>query len=341
MKLNWKLIIIHILLWMLYILIWGFMDMIYAPTFWDTVDGNIIGSLSYCPGIYINMYFLIPYFLLENRRVLYVFLLTVLILANSYFSAQIFSYYYLHHHIPTSEFFASMQGMGSTGSEFLIILGFSMCFYFINQWYVKERRLRELESTNLRVELDLLKGQINPHFLFNALNSIHVLIRKDNEKAIETLEKFSDLLSHQIYDVKKEWVPLETEIKNLSNFIQLQELRFSNHVNVQWQVNGEPTGLKVPPMLFLNFVENAFKHGVSNKEEMTKVEVLLDIRESYLEFSCINSVTDEGLRHEGEGLGLSNVRRRLELLYPGKHQLEIEKNAQEFSVNLQINLNGN
>jgi len=338
MKINVRLILLHLFIWMLYIIVWGLRDMAYAPTFWDTIDGNLIGSIWYSIGVYINFYLLIPFLLLKNRKPVYIFSTLVLIVLISYLSAQTFSLYYVEIHEPTSEFFDSLEGFASTGSEFLIVLGFSTCLYFINEWYVKERRLKELESASLRAELDLLKGQINPHFLFNALNSVHVLIRKDSEKALEILEKFSDLLSHQLYDVEKEFVSLDTEIKNLANFIELQELRFSNHIKVGWKVQGETVGLKIPPMLFLNFIENAFKHSHKKDDEDAQINILLKVDKDSLEFSCVNSVTGRHVGNYNLGIGLTNIKRRLELLYPNRHTLEIERAEDQFSVNLQIRL---
>lgn len=338
MKVNLKIIFLHLFVWVLYIIIWGLRDMAYAPTFMDTIDGNLIGCLWYSVGVYLNFYLLIPFLLLKNYKSFYILSILALIVLISYLSAQSFSLYYIPIHLPTSEFFDSMEGFASTGSEFLIVLGFSTCLYFINEWYVKERKVKQLESANLRAELDLLKGQMNPHFLFNALNSVHVLIRKDKDHALEVLEKFSDLLSHQLYDVEKEFVSLEMEIRNLTNFIELQELRFSNHIKVNWKVEGETVGLKIPPMLFLNFIENAFKHSHSKDENESRIDALLKVEEDQLEFSCVNSVDGLPTDSNVPGIGLTSVQRRLEILYPKRHILQIESKEDQFSIYLQINL---
>ncbi|NVK86241.1 MAG: histidine kinase [Cytophagia bacterium] len=338
MKVNIKIILLHLFVWVLYIIVWGLRDMAYAPTFMDTIDGNLIGCLWYSVGVYINFYLLIPYLLLKDRKSFYILSILVLIVLISYLSAQTFSLYYIPIHLTTSEFFDSMEGFASTGSEFLIVLGLSTCLYFINEWYVKERRVKQLESAKLRSELDLLKGQMNPHFLFNALNSVHVLIRRDRDQALKVLEKFSDLLSHQLYDVEKEFVSLEMEIRNLTNFIELQELRFSNHIKVNWKVEGQAVGLKIPPMLFLNFIENAFKHSHTKDENEATIDVLLKVEDSQLEFSCVNSVNLLPTERNVTGIGLINVQRRLEILYPKRHLLQIERTVDQFSINLQIDL---
>lgn len=344
MKVNWKLILMHLLFWVLYLIVWGIKDMAYAPTFMDTVDGNLIGSIWYSIGVYLNLYLLIPHLLLKKQGVVYGVTLVGLILVVSYLCAQSFAYYYLSEHVPTAQFFGSVQGIANTGSDFLVVLGLSTCLYFINEWYIKERKLRELESRNLRAELDLLKGQINPHFLFNALNSVHVLIRTNPQMALKTLEKFSDLLSHQIYEVSKERVLLESEIDNLNNYVELQQLRYGNHIEVSWKVSGSRVGKRIAPMLFLNFVENAFKYSEADREDKgAKVDILLAVKNEMVTFSCVNSLKKNKPETERPepGLGLFNVRRRLEILYPGKHQLKIEQTVLEYSVYLELDLSEN
>lgn len=338
MKFNWRLILLHLLFWVLYLIIWGVRDMAYAPTFWDTIDGNFIGSIVFAFGVYFNMYILIPQLLLKNKRIAYALSILVLVLIIAFLSAQLYAFYYIDIHLGTSEFFSSFAGVAATGGDFLVVYGLATCLYFINEWYIKERKLRELETQNLKAELDLLKGQINPHFLFNALNNVHVLIRKDPEEAQTTLEKFSELLSHQIYEVNKELVSLSGEVDNLSNFIELQKMRFEDHANITWQTKGDLNGQQIAPMLFLNFVENAFKYGGAPDNEPVSIDILLKTDHELVTFSCVNSVNGTETGDGKLGVGIANVRRRLEILYPGKHRLEIENRKSTYSVNLELKL---
>lgn len=329
----------HLMFWMLYIIIWGLRDMAYAPTFRDTIDGNIVGSIIFSVGIYLNLYVLIPKFLLKNKRWLYVLGLFIVIVLMGVISSIVFGIYYKNIDLSTSVYFASTQGMVTTASDFLVILGFSTCLYFINEWYLKERKIHELENQNLKAELDLLKGQINPHFLFNALNSVHVLIRKDSDKAQKTLEKFSNLLSHQLYDVSKDKISLSDEIQNLDNFIQLQKMRYEDHVVVDWECKGVLEAKRISPMMFLNFVENAFKHGETIGTGPVKINILVNVEENNLEFSCVNSMTGTKGNSENNGLGIENIKRRLNLVYPNRHRLEIEISENTYSVHLGLSLN--
>ena len=336
MRFNWKTILWHLLFWVLYIIIWGIRDMPYAGSFVNTLDSNFIGSLLYSIGVYLNLYILVPKLLMKGKRTAYVLAVVPLVVLIGYLTAQVFSLYFLNIDLGTSQFFDSVQGMANTGGDFLVVFGLATCLYFINEWNIKERRVKELETTSLKSELELLKNQINPHFLFNALNSIHVLIRKDPEKATSTLEKFSEVLSHQIYEVKKEKIPLKEEVDNLDNFIQIQKLRKDQDVKVAWATKGEFTGLMIAPMLFLNFVENAFKY--CSGSEGIGINIKLSVTDSLLEFICINCKPEVENGKSDAGIGLANVKRRLEILYPDSHELIVDSLDDKFEVKLTLNL---
>ncbi len=337
MKFNWRTILLHLLFWVLYVIIWGVRDMAYAPSFRDTIDSNLFGSIFYSVGVYINLYLLVPLFLLKHKRWAYVASVIPLVLLIAFAAGQAFSIYFIDIDLGTSEFFGSVQGTANTAGDFLVVYGLSTCLYFINEYYIKERRVRELETISLKSELDLLKSQVNPHFMFNALNSVHVLIRKDSAKAQETLEKFSELLSHQIYEVKKESISLKKEIENLTNFIEIQKLRQNEDVQVDWDVKGKLTDLNIAPMLFLNFVENAFKHA-NAKNDKVRIQINLRVEGNLLEFVCINSANNIAMNGKKPGVGLANVRRRLEILYPDTHELIVENPLDQFEVKLTLNL---
>lgn len=341
MKPIWKTILIHLTFWLVYIVLWGIHDTAYAPTFWDTLDGNLIGSATYAIGVYLNLYILVPRLLLKGKKGPYIVLVAILVVANALLTTKVFAWHYRDIHLDTSHFFNTWQGLANTGSDFMVVYGVSTCLFLIGEWYRKDKRIHELENRNLKAELDLLKGQINPHFLFNALNSVHVLIRKDKEKAQETLEKFSDLLSHQIYDVSKDKISLEQEVRNLDNFIQLQKMRHEDHVKVNWKAKGDFIGKNISPMLFLNFVENAFKHGDMNGDGQVKIDILIIVEGNRLEFACVNSINESVNGEQKLGLGITNVKRRLDLIYPDRHELQIEEQDEVFSVNLSLDLNEN
>ena len=138
MKIMWKTILLHISLWFVYIILWGIHDMAYAPTFWDTLDGNLIGSATYAIGVYLNLYVFVPRLLLKGKMALYIAVVSVLVLANAYLTAQVFAWHYKDIHLGTSHFFDTWQGTANTGSDFLVVYGISTCLFLIGEWYRKE-----------------------------------------------------------------------------------------------------------------------------------------------------------------------------------------------------------
>ena len=220
--------------------------------------------------------------------------------------------------------------------EMVFILGTTTSLKLFKDLVLAQRRIQTLENKKLQAELDFLKAQINPHFLFNSINNIYVLTRVDPQKASETILKFSDLLSYQLYDCAKPEVSLRKEVEYLRNFLDLQRIRKEN-ANISFEVTGEPNGIMIPPFLFITFVENAVKHGNSIRED-GYIEVKMAIQEGEIEFMAVNSKGEPLPESESSGLGLENAKRRLELMYPSRHRLLIEDMADSFAVQLNIKL---
>lgn len=214
---------------------------------------------------------------------------------------------------------------------FYAISGFF--FYLLEQWLQNEK----LAKQNLQSELALLKNQINPHFLFNTLNNIDSLIKSNTEKASETLVKLSDILRYMIYDSNVAKVQLSDEIRHIESFIDLQKIQYANRELVTLSVQGNPENIPIAPMLFIPFVENAFKH-CTDKSILHAVQFSFTIRDNYVNFESVN-VSDRTQRlnkDETRGVGLNIVRRRLELIYPGRHELKIKDENNTFSVILSV-----
>ena len=220
--------------------------------------------------------------------------------------------------------------------EMVFILGTTTSLKLFKALVLAQKRIQTLENKKLQAELDFLKAQINPHFLFNSINNIYVLTRVDPKKASETILKFSDLLSYQLYDCAKPEVSLRKEVEYLRNFLDLQRIRKEN-ASISFEVTGEPNGIMIPPFLFITFVENAVKHGNSLRED-GYIEVKMAIQDKEIEFMAVNSKGEPLPESESSGLGLENARRRLDLMYPGKHRLLIEDMADSFAIQLNIKL---
>lgn len=196
----------------------------------------------------------------------------------------------------------------------------------------------ELNRKNYEVELALVKSQLSPHFLFNTINNIDVLIGIDAGKASEYLNKLSDIMRFMLYETKTELIPLEKELQYIGKYIELQKIRTANADYIAYNVTGNAAGIMVPPMLFIPFIENAFKHAVPQKSG-TGIDITLHIEEDKVIFDCRNgfAMPRQGSESVG-GLGNELMRKRLELLYPGKHQLTLAGAQNRYTVKLVLDI---
>jgi LytS/YehU family sensor histidine kinase len=220
---------------------------------------------------------------------------------------------------------------------FLVIAGAAIKLMF--DQISLQKKIAEMAKEKAEAELNFLKSQINPHFLFNSLNSVYFLIDKNNAEARQALHTFSDMLRYQLYEINGDKIPIEKEIGYLQDYVNLQKLRKDENYQVQFLCQPEVKGFSIEPLLLIPFVENAFKH-ISHKMDGNNF-VRLDLNRSngLFEFVIENS-KEEGIRTTElkGGIGLSNVKRRLELLYPGKHDLVIEDKWGLYRVKLKLNV---
>ena len=206
--------------------------------------------------------------------------------------------------------------------------------------YFKQRgdrkRLEQLEKENLEQQLEYLKYQINPHFLMNTLNNIHALVDIDPEKSKQTILELSKMMRFVLYEGNKQVVPLDREIAFLQNYIQLMKLRYTDKVKITVDVPKSLPNKEVPPLMFITFVENAFKHGVSYRQA-SFIDIAISIEEDKLVFDCRNSrIPKEDDKHGG--VGLANVKKRLELIYGNRYALDIKDEQDTYTVKLSLPL---
>ncbi len=220
---------------------------------------------------------------------------------------------------------------------FLVIAGasFKLMFDQLNL----QKKMAELGKEKAEAELNFLKSQINPHFLFNSLNAVYFLIDKNNPDARQALHKFSDMLRYQLYEANGEKIPIEKEIDYLRDYVHLQQLRKDENYKVQFNCSQDVNNFSIEPLLLMPFVENAFKH-ISHKTNGNNF-VKLDLTRSngYFEFAVENS-REKGIytTEQHGGIGMNNVKRRLELLYPDTHQLNIVDDTDIFKINLKLKI---
>lgn len=200
-----------------------------------------------------------------------------------------------------------------------------------------QQEIKALENANLNAEINLLKSQMNPHFLFNTLNGIYSLAHEKSPKTEVAILKLSEMLRYMLYESPEEKADLAKEVTYISNYIELQRMRLSDKIKIQYEVNGNPQGLHIAPFLLITFIENAFKHGVSYARP-GKINIQIRIVEKTLTLRVENPFSETD-NFTNKGLGIKNTERRLELLYPGKYLLQTEKNGNQYLVNLKLELN--
>lgn len=221
-----------------------------------------------------------------------------------------------------------------TASWFFMVLFAGIGVKLTELWRQAERRAREIENEHLRTELSFLHMQINPHFLFNSLNTIYGLSLKKSDNAPKAVLKLSQLLRYMIEETGHNTVPLEQEVVYLNNYIELQKMRSGPSLSVTFEVEGNINGASIAPMLLLPFVENAFKYGLSNSNE-SPIYIELKVDGDMIIFSVTNRKFNNMGRHSS-GIGIPNVERRLQLLYPDRHDLKILDTEDTYSVKLKI-----
>lgn len=219
----------------------------------------------------------------------------------------------------------------------VLAFGTSIFIRMTGQWINTERKKQILENEKLVSELGFLKSQIHPHFLFNTLNNICSLARKKSDETEPSLIKLSEIMRYMLDDTGQDKVPLSKEIEYLNNYIDLQRLRFSGKVKIEFVIQGDPQSISIEPLLFIPFVENAFKHGVSY-QELPTIYILLNVGKKDIHFRVENQIyqAEPDDLPPISGTGLKNVIRRLDLLYPDRYVLNISTQDRKYLVDLKI-----
>jgi two-component system, LytTR family, sensor kinase len=222
--------------------------------------------------------------------------------------------------------------------ETIISVGIFTTVILVYYWYEADQRNRQFEQAKLEAELNFLKAQTNPHFLFNALNSIYVLIDIDKQQAADTLLRFSDLLRYQLYECSSSKVSVQRELDFLQDYIGLETMRYGEFVKVSYKRPEQVPHFPIEPFLLLPFVENAFKHVSKRPAGENWISIEAQVQEDHFAFRVANTCEEAvpgDVRRPG-GIGLQNVKRRLQLLYPDRHQLDIDHDKGHFKVQLKI-----
>lgn len=284
--------------------------------------------------VYINMYWLAPKLLFKNRYAAYgVAVVSVILLsAVVYLGSMTLFAPFIRPDLEKEEF-----NLLTFSFAIVIFISASTSIKLFQRSIRDNRRISDLETTTLKSEMEQLKNQINPHFLLNMLNNVNVLTQKDPEKASQVIMKLSDLLRYQLYDSARTSVLLTSEIRFLEDFLNLENVRRDNFES-RISKEGELSGVQIAPLLLITFVENAVKHNM-DAEKRSYIHLEFNVANGELFFRCVNSKPQIAVKKNGHGgLGLANVKRRLELIYPKRHTLRTENSNDTYIVTLTISL---
>jgi sensor histidine kinase YesM len=293
---------------------------------------------------YLMIGYLVPRYLLKHRFYLFSLYSAYLFIAAAWMEMMIvMGLFVLVYQFQMDQLNPRITDLGYlAGAMFLAILP-AVAIQITRQWY-KERevtdRLKqeklELELYAREKELDYLKEQIRPHFLFNVLNNLYGLTLEKSEKAPELVLRMSGILDYMLYGSSKELVALENELEHIINYIDIQKIRFDDRLNLSMDIDPDTENCRIAPMILLPFVENSFKHGVSKSASTGFVDITLAVHKNRLIFTIVNSLAVAGQDSGGHGMGLENVVKRLDLLYGDYYRLDYGKGEDEFRVELSI-----
>jgi two-component system, LytTR family, sensor kinase len=333
-----KKLIPHIFFWTFLWCLFIYLD--YSPgNFLKVAWTELIHIVFYIVLIYINLYLLIPLYLSKERFGIYTLFLSGIVLMGSILKVLVLYVRFINY--PEIQIKLLDNQTWIFISNFLITSG-STLFKITSDWLLHQNEKRELERRSMQSELRFLKSQINPHFLFNTLNNLYALTLKKSDQAPDIVLKLSDMMRYMLYECNEKFVLLEKEIFYLQNYIELERLRLDRSVNIVLKLEGETGKHLIAPLILIPFVENAFKHGLkSSFHENAYFYCNLSINNNQLKFVVINS---KPIHHTNEkdrfgGIGLVNVQRRLNILYPNKYDLKIKNTKEEYQVYLDLELN--
>ena len=346
MKFRYGLIALHIAFWIL-----NYLYIISGNLGWNGFD-NGSGSLpvAYTYGIlfnaalfYIQVFWAVPRYYVKGKKGMFWFISLEFLLLFTSIETLMDLYVadrygvYVDIDYPMYVFTISWFYHNVIFHSLYCLAGFFYQFFF--EYRKAENAKKELLKETHKTELKYLKAQLNPHFLFNGINSVYHLIGKNNSSAKDTLMQFSGLLRYQLYESTEAFIRLEKELDYVRQFIRMEEVRKGDDIDLSYRIDFENASEKIAPLLMTPFIENAFKH-VSHHDDSSENKIAIDIFEydKKLQLEVSNTCDPSAGNNDFGGVGLTNVKRRLELLYPDKHQLEIVETESTFLVKLKIDL---
>ncbi len=330
----------HLAFWLLFLFILTAIEST-SHNILFAISNEVINVIFYVILVYFNLFYLIPNYLTQKKFLTYAVLLILSAIILT--PLKVIVFYFKFSHLPD----VRNQLVDNMNWYFLVnffIAGTSTIVKIITDWGKQLREKHELQTQTMQSELRFLKSQINPHFLFNTLNNLYALTLKKDDKAPEIVIKLSEMMRYMLYECNEKQVLLSKEINYIKNYLDLEKLRQGKSVSISFEHSGDPGNKQIAPLMFIPFLENSFKHGLSHQIEQGFVKIRLDVQDDEVDFFIENSKPEKlptplTKGKKSGGIGLVNVQRRLNLLYPDQYDLKIHDYPKSYAVNLKIRLN--
>ncbi|MDB4162543.1 histidine kinase [Saprospiraceae bacterium] len=303
-----------------------------------TIKKEIINIGFFALIVYLNIVYIFPKYV-ENKN-LFGHLLNLFVIALLITPIKTLIIFFLHNNDPQAQATLLKNQIYIFFSTFLVGLSSSIYSIF-REWLRSQREKQELQKQTLTSELRFLKSQINPHFLFNTLNNLYALTLKKSDLAPEIVLKLSEMMRYMLYECNERRVPLSKEVNYLKNYLELEKLRQGKNIKTNLIVQGEIGSQMIAPLMFIPFVENSFKHGISDSISEGYVNIEILISDQDLQINIVNSKITRlspSNKIKSGGIGLVNIRRRLNLIYPEEYILDIQDSPNEYRVELGLTL---
>lgn len=288
---------------------------------------------------YVNYFYFLPRLLKDQRLGRY--LLTFMpVFVGMAFLSLIGKRYLIDGFTHEDEWAYSIRFATNVFMSVFFVTAFVGLLKFVEDYFELEARSRELENRQLTSELRFLKAQVNPHFLFNTLNNLYYLAVNQSAQTPEIIAKLSGMMRYMIHESNAEQVALSKEIEYMENYLDLERLRLNEEVPITFEVDGDVAGARITPLILIAFLENAFKHGIGNGGGNSWITVSIRVVAGTLDYRVANSIVQQSEKtvRDASGIGLANVRRRLELSYPDNYRLDVNEDGERYRVHLKIKL---
>jgi two-component system, LytTR family, sensor kinase len=339
---HWKLMrkhkLYHPVIWLLFFGGWYYFRVNDYPNEGVALKITLVKVMVLASLVYFTNYFLIPRLLTKKKYILFSLIYTISIVAlglfKIYFIVSLLQPYF---NVPVAVFTNFKARFYDNIIPLFLLVSTGAAAKLVQQYVKTLKKLSALSQEKISAELQFLRSQTNPHFLFNSLNAIYFLIDKENTEARQALLQFSEMLRYQLYDCNADTIEIEKEITYLNDYIRLQQLRREKHYEITLRVDDDLEGFRIAPLLLLPLVENAFKHISHHAHLPNRILIEIHKQNDFFQIRVENSKEAHQRNTDtSRGIGLANIKRRLELLYPAKYKLDVLDGPEQFVVNLTL-----